>query len=215
MVKRILKRIFLSGRKNDFPYRYYLEKNKCIFIHVPKSAGTSILSALGKKEVFGRDHLPWYVYQKANNQKFQSYYKFSFVRNPWDRAYSAYSYLREGGNKRDDICLQSIIEKFKNFDDFVINGLQNGLLRNHPLFIPQSEFVVRANQELAVDFLGRYENIDNDFKIVADRLKIGEKLNRVNVSRSCGNKYFSEESVRVIKFIYAQDIDNFGYKFNR
>ena len=72
-----------------------------IFIHIPKVAGTSILSMLGKKYT-GRDHLPWYVYYTANPVYFQNAFKFSFVRNPWDRTFSAYRYLLAGGNQRGD-----------------------------------------------------------------------------------------------------------------
>lgn len=211
IMKKILAELAFLRSESQFPYRRYMKKNKCIFIHIPKSAGTSILSILGQSERKPRDHLPWYIYKKANRLKFDRYFKFAFVRNPIDRAYSAYSYLEKGGNLKADMFYIKEFEKFRGFDDFVVNGLGKGMYRNTPLFIPQSQYVVGNDQKLAVDYLGKFETIDEDFKYVADRLRLNNILPKVNSSQQKKEMELSREGVEVLENIYLQDFIRFGY----
>lgn len=214
--RNYLKKLAGAYHECRFPYRSYHKKNNCIFIHVPKAAGTSILWALGKKEG-ARDHLQWFVYYAANPAYFDAAFKFSFVRNPWARLLSAYDYLRNGGNGSGDLEIAPIIGQYENIDDFVINGLLRGVLRNHLLFLPQSEFVCKGNGDLAVDFLGRYERIDEDFVVVATQLGISPELPVLNKNKNSffyyREQYKSQEAIDSVRQIYAQDCCVFGYEY--
>lgn len=197
----------------NFPYRRYMDRHRCIFIHVPKAAGTSINKALGKKSELGRLHLPWYVYQKANPKKFREYFKFAFVRNPWDRAYSAYHYVMRGGNGKNDLDYREMFKAYKDFNDFVINGLGAGKFQNIPLFLPQVDFVLDFNQKIVVDFLGRYESLEHDFQVVARRLGLKNDLPKYNVNKRSHDLIpMNCQAIEVIGDIYQQDINFFGYQ---
>lgn len=214
-LRTLRKKVSQQKRTLQFPYAKYNKKNSCIFIHIPKVAGTSITDALadGKAQ---RNHLPWYVYYTANKTFFEQAFKFSFVRNPWDRALSAYNYLVSGGNKSTDLRVSEMVSKYSDFDDFVINGLGGGWFRNHLLFIPQSEFIVNGEQEIVVDFLGRFENIDEDFGEVLNSIGVDRKLDNKNSSkRSKDYKpyYKRTRSIEVISEIYAQDVKMFSYEY--
>jgi len=208
----------IKARKRElgFPYRDYHRRNGCVFIHIPKAAGTSILHALGKKGG-GRDHLPWYVYYTANPVYFRCAFKFAFVRNPWSRMLSAYEYLKGGGNHKADLETQKRISRYQDFDDFVVNGLALGDFRSHLMFIPQSEFVVNGDGKLAVDFLGRYETLGDDYLVVAERLNLKKELAECNRGPLCfvdyRKFYQCGRSVEVIYDIYRQDVAFFGYHF--
>lgn len=206
----------LKKREFSFPYHGYHRRNNCVFIHVPKSAGTSVLQALGKKNG-GRDHLPWYVYYTANPSYFAKAFKFSFVRNPWSKALSAYSYLKYGGNQKGDLEASKIINQYGDFDDFIINGLGRGHFRNHLLFLPQSEFVVNGAGNVVVDFLGRFENLEKDFLTVAKKLHLKHKIPITNQGVICHQGYRAayqkSEAVEVVGNIYSQDVRIFGYDF--
>lgn len=219
----IVDRILLAHRKIrsdvkqlSFPYARYEKKNNFIFIHIPKVAGTSILRAIGKQRG-GRNHLPWYVYKTANPVFFENAFKFSLVRNPWDRTLSAYRYLCRGGNRSSDISLSQKIRRYKDFSDFVRNGLGAGLYRNHLLFLPQSEFVVTGEGEIAVDFIGRYENLHGDCRFIFEKIGINpDQLEKKNSSGTIENYrrfYKMSDDVEIIDSLYKQDIRVFGYSF--
>ena len=200
-----------------FPYRTWMINMRCIFIHIPKTAGTSILRALGAPER-PRVHLPWYVYYIANEGRFAKYFKFAFVRNPWDRAYSAYNYLAQGGNQTTDIEVSEwITNNFPDFEAFLEHGLGSGIARSNHLFIPQSNYIVDYKGGLKVDCLGRVESIDKDFIEIKSRLHLVTSLERINVSETdrCAYRsaYRNPQSVEIISEIYAQDIRLFNYSF--
>lgn len=164
-----------------------------------------------------RDHLPWYVYYTANPHKFRKAYKFSFVRNPWDRALSAYLYLKTGGNQNSDLATAKLIRQYPSFESFVITGLGEGCFRNHLLFIPQSEFIVNAEGDIVVDFLGHFESLHKDIEPIRDTLQLKNELPSINKSmneRGCYRDYYkSSKSIDIIESVYRQDIKLFEYEY--
>ena len=79
----------LNGRWH-FPDCY--DQRRCIFVHLPKNAGNSINQTLFNG--FEPGHLPLNWYEQQCPQQFSQYFKFAFVRDPWNRVYSAWGYLR-------------------------------------------------------------------------------------------------------------------------
>lgn len=195
-----------------FPYRSYLDKHKCIFIHIPKTGGTSILEVLGKKGIYGRDHMPWYVYERSNGRKFHSYFKFSVVRNPVDRLYSAYSYIKKGGNGKSDLNLVQRVSAYKDFEDFVLGGLGGGVLRSAKVFMPQHYYLLDDVGQVCVDCLIKFENLEEGFSIVADRLDLKKNLPKLNASSEQSFSNISVEVADKIYELYKPDFDAFGYK---
>lgn len=212
IVKRFSRPLRRSLRQCRFPYRPFMDKHKCIFVHVPKTAGTSLLLALGDSGT-SRHHLPWHVYLSANPKKFNSYFKFSFVRNPWDRAWSAYSYLRSGGNKTTDLSVFELISQYENFDDFVVRGLGRGQFRSHLLFLPQSFYLVGPDGDIRVDFLGRVESFHSDYKSLCHSVGLKHDLcvTKANVSSAVETPFLSSLGADVLYELYREDVDLFGY----
>ena len=204
-------------RRINFPYRRHLVKNKCVFIHIPKNAGSSILKSLGASG--GRDHLPWYVYYTADPDLYKQYFKFCIVRNPWDRVLSSYRYLEKGGNQADDLKTAKIINKYGTFDSFVQNGLYEGYFRNHLLFLPQSEFILGPEGQAMVDFVGRFETLDGDYQVIRKKLNLSSELSWINKTpedtnpASYRNAYINSETIEVVSQIYKQDVNVFDYQF--
>src|SRR5690606_4582096 len=216
MLSEISSKLRGKYREFNFPCRRYMDKHKCIFIHIPKTAGTSIINAITQQPVSGRLHLPWYIYEKANPSKFARYFKFAFVRNPWDRTFSAYNYLMRGGNKSNDQIKTDQLRKYKDFDDFVINGLGTGMHRNIPLFLPQAQFIIGFDQQPAVDFIGRVENIEEDYGKIAEKLRSPKRLPEINISTSpiTDQPYRTPRAIESIHDLYRQDVELFRYSFS-
>lgn len=211
--------IINTSERLIFPFRLYMMRYKCIFIHIPKAAGTSVLELLTNGSM-SRDHLPWFVYYVANSKRFKSYYKFAFVRDPWERAYSAYRYLISGGNHSSDLIISREIKQFGTFDNFLIEGLGRGHFRSHLLFLPQSSFIIGNDARPVVNFLGRYETIRKDFKVIGQQLGINGTLphrNKTDADAKINPEliYHRNEAVDVITEVYKEDIKSFGYVFKK
>lgn len=207
---RVLRKLDKVMYGDDFPFTSNSNKKKFIFIHIPKSAGTSIRSALGELEE-GRRHLPWWVYYNSSYRKYNEYFKFSFVRNPYERAESAYKYLFSGGNNREDLDVSKVIQNYSSFYDFVKFGLHEGEMKNHPFFWDQKDYLFDWRGRLKVDYLGRFESLQHDFDIIcdclgADRSKL-EKINfgKPSVFGAC------QKSRKLLYEIYKNDFYALGY----
>ena len=87
---------------------------KLAFFHVPRTGGTSLIKAFGEhcnfvSQLGVHESLSnLYAEHLKNSDVLGSYYKFAFVRNPWDRLYSAFCYLNKGGINFDDTRVANI-----------------------------------------------------------------------------------------------------------
>ncbi len=213
---------------------------KCIFVHIPKTAGQSVeyffLRLLGLSWQqrtplllrFNADprlgperlaHLTAEEYVRCGHIdqiQFASFFKFSFVRNPWARLVSEYRY-------------RNYVNRI-SFKDFLTKGLPPaGPSDAYRHIVPQYDFLHDSKGRLLVDFVGRFENLQDDFDIVCSRLGITEStLPHVNQSKpghgslagqsgpaSHYSDYYDEETRGLVATMYSKDIDAFGYEFGK
>lgn len=196
----------LSG-KSGIPPEFL--KTNSLFIHIPKAAGSSLQHALFGGRVTG--HLPLWHYEHASEAFVDGAFKFSFVRNPIDRACSAYRYLRKTAAHSRDSGFAAVLNRYPSFDAFVRNWLcsENIWLQIH--FCPQWSFLCDKYGDLRMDFVGRYENLERDFSLVCDRLALDATLAHRNASAQQDGHDLSPDSRRRLERIYERDLDLFGY----
>ncbi|MEY8216329.1 MAG: sulfotransferase family 2 domain-containing protein [Colwellia sp.] len=222
-MKKLMKKLyqafapeFLKLRVNVYRHKRLVFSNKdfeCVFVHIPKTAGTSLQKTLFNFAHTG--HFRWDEYRAMNRKKFDNYYKFAFVRNPWDRVVSAYFYLNNGGgNEIDKKWSESVLAKYASFDEFVLNWLTLDNVKTWNHFVPQAEFIFDDKDHMRVDFCGRFENINEDFLVVSNKLGSERKLKDLNKS-SRGNyaQYYTAETKAVVAKVYERDIRLLGYSF--
>ncbi|MEZ9421680.1 sulfotransferase family 2 domain-containing protein [Vibrio breoganii] len=200
--------------KNDYPYRKYCHKFEAIFVHIPKCAGTSVLSMLMGDTLF-RDHLTYMEFKQANPYLYERYFKFCFVRNPYERLVSAYTYLSAGGNGKDDLYFKELFrEKYPSFEDFVLYFLDSSVIHEHKLFKPQYLYVCNIKKELMVDYVGKLENIDKDIIVIKKRLGISTDLIKANTSpKQDSSNYYTNKKVSDKVFeLYKHDFSVFEYE---
>lgn len=200
------------------PYSEVEDKNHIIFVHIPKTAGKAIFHTLFSADTIGHHALVWY--KTYNETKFNDYYKFAIVRNPWDRIVSAFYYLKQGGMIESDKAFAlKHLGQYDNFADFV-RGLEIPEYRRKILrwihFIPQCYFLCEeSGGSLMVDFLGKYETIDDDLKQICEhlRMRYGE-LEFVNKSDHRPYwEYYDRHTVEIVRDLYRRDIELFDYEF--
>jgi hypothetical protein len=187
---------------------------KCIFIHIPKAAGTSISKSLFKDLT---DHHTAFEYQIIFGKRdFNSYYKFAFVRNPWARLFSAYHYLKSGGwGWYEKQRAQDAFGRYDAFNDFVISWLNRETLNTFVHFWPQSRFVSDLRGRLCVNEIFYFENIEGDFAKLCNRLKIKSTLHRVNVTNAKHDyrANYTPEAIKKVAELYQKDVEMFKYNF--
>ncbi|WP_268035274.1 sulfotransferase family 2 domain-containing protein [Algoriphagus sp. PAP.12] len=162
-------------------------KHKCIFIHVPKAAGTSIervfledldldmdnrhallLGAstnisLGPRRIshlLAREYVSGHF---ISQELFESYFKFAFVRNPISRIYSTYKFLN--------------FDRYVDFDTFVskkIDRLSEDKM--YGFFMkPAYDYLFDENGKCLVDYIGKFESISVDFTNIISNINFFSK----------------------------------------
>lgn len=188
--------------------------HKCVFIHVPKCGGSSLCSALLEGRWPG--HLPYYWYQQQFPEHCARSFKFAFVRDPLERAYSAYAYLRGNNMSRRDHEAQALVASYRDFDDFVAQWLHPDNLRRQLHFVPQTDFLVDQMGRMSMDFLGRHEHIERDFRYLCERLGVDTLLPHLNVSLGRRNEpvreFCSLRTRRLVRRAYQRDYEVLGYE---
>lgn len=195
-------------------YEPCFDRHRCIFVHIPKSAGSSVAQGLFGQRTVG--HFPIRWHQTADPVRFADYFKFGFVRNPWDRLLSAYLYLQRGGAAKRDQGWSDFVRRFDSFDDFVRQWLNEENAQRSVLFLPQYRFVCDRFGMPCLDLIGRYENLQRDYQQIAARLGVTAQLPSINRSpdRQAYTEHYSARSRELVARVYARDIELFGYRFD-
>lgn len=198
--------------------------HKFVFIHIPKTGGTSIAHALAPYGIVLRGsqnrsslyfkHASAVDIERMLGEECASYFKFSVVRNPWDWAVSNYLFNRglhypwtrgTSYNVCPDIPAWAGDWPFKRWLAWWLKELQP----------QQSRMLTDRRGRLFVDHLMRFESINADFSELLTMLKIGhttlphKMLRPVHVDYSL---YYDRETWEMVAAHFGEDIDRFDYK---
>ena len=189
-----------------------------VFLHIPKTAGTSVRRALGG--FLEPLRLSWlgdgykhmtarHVAERYGNRIFERYFTFCFVRNPWERMVSFYTYHRQGNGSA---LAQSTIRYCRShaFTEFVEQYINRDLWQG-----PQLDWITLDDGTLAVDFVGRTERLQQDWLVVCERVGLpAVELPRRNGSRHGSyTSYYDARTRALVERAHARDIEAFGYRF--
>jgi hypothetical protein len=218
-------------------------KYKCIFIHIPKCAGSSIERALGHADnapnipdhrsirMLQQPALSWASVSEWDNlrhlalrirhaalpnpnplntltlsrRQYGDYFKFTIVRNPWARAFSWYgAWIRDPGNRKG-LRLQGDV----SFGEFLREHAGKGALRTQLSWLRDFE------GRVPIDFVGRFETLEQDFETLCTRLQIPHSP-LPHARKGGGDDYrlhYDDESKKTIASAYSEEIEQFGYSF--
>lgn len=202
------------------------EKHNYVYVHVYKVAGQSVKLALrrhhyrwmpGLNSHFARlIELPQaYSFRSLEAhstakeireflgpEKWDSMYSFSFVRNPWDWQVSLYHFIQT--NKFNS---QRGLVSSMTFDDYVKWRVEEDLHL-------QTSFIFDRHEKQLVDFVGRFENLSEDFAAVCRTIGVATSLPHENASKHDGyQKYYNDTTASLIAEAFKPDIEAFGYEF--
>ena len=211
-------------------------KHKFVFIAVPKTGTTSIREALTPfSDVCGvfdqnwssplRYHVPateLRVYFEERGWDWDSYFKFGFVRNPWDWMVSRWHFFKRVAsctNLEEDWQLE---EGMTLQEKRWLQDVMRTVIYNNPTF---REFIdsntelqsdkLTDGESVLVDFVGKFENLQEDFDHVCGRIKIPKQVLPVRnrTEHLAYRHYYDDGSVRIMRERFGNDIERFGYEF--
>lgn len=217
----------------------YSPRFKFLFVHIPKTGGTSLRAAL--KPLLYRDplyYLMWFPQRLSNwtghrtvtkfprhakivaaremlpQEVFAGLFKFSVVRNPWDMQVSSFHHLHKEH--------PGLVRGLTDFNAFVRHKLDPGRAPSALLDIsgtPQMDYLQGLHGDLLVDEVIYFENLEAGYRRIAG--KIGLKHPPVLPHRRKGRRqpdyrdYYAPETVELVAERYRKDIAAFGYAFDR
>ena len=230
-------------------------RHKFIFIHIPKCGGSSIENSLSKftkldlmnnprplsdEQIESRNlYVTGSLHRLARHlsareikalmkdQKFQDYYKFSIVRNPYSRLVSYYNFIRQlKSPDRKKLQVRLVLDS-DNFKDFVVNALQ---VEEINLFFNQHKYIFDEDENNLMDFIGKFENLSSDFEQIIQTIRSKENflfqifrsliasnnpsLPHINASKSANYKqYYDDELREKVEQACRKDLDLFDYHF--
>jgi hypothetical protein len=197
--------------------RWAFDRHRCIFVHVPKCAGISLVRSLFGDFDCGHTNLRRYQIMFAPAE-FNQYFKFTIVRNPYDRLVSAFLFLKKGGvNDKDKQWAEKNLAAYDTFDAFAREGLSKRNIRLALHFRPQSEFICVRKNRPGLDFFGYYENLPADFAFISRKLGINATLAEANRNASREKdyrQYYTDASRKIVADLYAADLRILGYDFD-
>jgi Sulfotransferase family len=225
-------------------------EKKFLFFHIQKTAGSSVARLLKSQAPDTRpflgqhDHALWA--KKYLAAEWDDYYKFAFVRNPWDRLVSWYQMIRHDGRllpwykrlpyemirqtgkvfpssqrflqkKHYKPLWQYVLRNSTNFEEFLFNctDIIGDVDGKRSFMYNQVDYVTDENGEIIVDFVGKYENLEQDVSAVLKALQLEDRpLPHVNKSHHGHySEYYTEETKKLVAERYSRDIKFFEYQF--
>ena len=197
-------------------------KRKFIFVHIQKTAGSSITQALHQIEGSERIAHPHSMINIIDMEVYRDYFAFCIVRNPYERLVSWWNMMLHKGIHND--FSHYLLTRASNFSQFldctdIIDETNDGkILAGLPypksIAFNQLDYIMAQDGRMAMDFIGRFENVTHDFDRICDRIGIKVDLPHVNAyQRSDYRGYFSAEDVSKVQAMCHRDLEYFGYEF--
>lgn len=195
----------VTKRANPFSSFYNLtisDEKKFVWFRVAKVGTRSIYAILNENHI----NLSVDQYNIKLQPKYADYFKFAFVRNPWDRIVSCYF------NKVVSQAYPAFKDCFGKDFDYFVDFINRTNLENADAHIKLQTALIPVNY---MDFIGKIENFEEDLKYVGQSL--GISINTIpQMNRSIHehySKYYTERTKKIIERKYKKDIKAFGYKF--
>jgi sulfotransferase famil protein len=205
--------------------------HKFLFVHVWKVAGTSIRESLRPfahdprstpaNKILRALRLPWTwptlkskvfdphipargLRDQLPRGVFQGFFKFGFVRNPWELLISRYHYIVQNPRHPLHTFVKSL-----GFPAYLEWLAQHDKRQ-------QKDFLVDEHGQLLVNFVGRFERIDADFREICQRLGICAPLKSLNNSRHDDYRtYYDRRAIQLVADSFRDDIERFEYTFDQ
>jgi hypothetical protein len=202
------------------------DRLRFVFVHIPRTAGTSVETALAP---YARGEIDFTAHQNTvldhkhataaelrelvGAATWRRYFTFSIVRDPWARMHSDYYFfrdvapqLRRGFNPMElHLTDMAAVHTFDGWLHACADQLD----------ISQSNYLTDAHGALLVDHVARFEDITEDFARICQRLGVDAALPCANRTRHGDHRHaYTPPGAALVARYAADDIARFGYRFD-
>jgi chondroitin 4-sulfotransferase 11 len=211
---------------------------RTIFVHIPKTAGTSVESVLGmhgdkadigirpyfnqqidREHLYGQDlqHMTAADLKQVLQQDgiFDSYFKFAIVRNPWDRLVSVFAWTNLKWANAQELTDKEFEASVRELHALFITARAAGQApRVGPHLWPQVHFLVDRDRKPLLNYIARHENLAADWARIRTHIGVNAELpSRMRSHHRPYQSYYSETTRAMVAEIYAEDIAALRYTF--
>lgn len=185
------------------------ENSKYVYYHNLKCATRTIIEFLSYHSKVNHSKFTWTTLPYSI--KWDNYFQFSFVRNPYDRLLSCFLDKTKKAIGRE--YETSYYKKYKdtNFKDFVMS-LSKYPWHHHDRHLALQTDLINLK---TTHFVGRFENLVNDFAYVRKILDLneGDLPRRNTTDHKHYREYYDAEMIDKVRYVYSADFERFGYEF--
>lgn len=223
------------------------EQHRFAYIHIPKTAGTSLMQAMRSAEIdlifaerglwdlihgrsdladilqtlrmcfrlstfteFPQQHLPARVLRAlTGEERWEKYFRFTFVRNPWDLVVSSYHFAKKHFSPSQfpaEPDVYAFLSRCDSFESFV-----RGFVA---IRCDMTSFFEDEDGRILVDFIGRFETFESDVAYIAQRVGATLLLPHENASDHVDYRdYYTKSTKNIVRDHFARDIERFNYSF--
>ena len=183
----------------------YAPNYNAIFFHINKCAGTSVERALG---VGDRYHRTVQVMQTlVASQVWDNAFRFSIVRNPWDRMVSMYRWRIE---RRQNIDGELTFPEWIRYAD-----AKEKPHAKLPFFGPQKAWLVDKRGNFGTHVILRFENLSEEWDVVQEALGCPDLELTNTTTHAPYTEYYDPASIATVGKWHAEDVAQWGYYFGQ
>ena len=192
--------------------------HKFVFVAINKTGSTTIHTSLSNlcsqdsKGLHPHSSLSQILHK---DNSISNYFKFAFVRNPWDRCMSIYFYRRKKYGQYKNTSFTKFIKELpdRTFLDWYHVNVTDPFAP--PVSLPQFFFLANKSEKISMDYIGRFENLQEDFDTICDKIGLPkQQLPHENKNKHKHyTEYYDEETKSIVAEKYAKDIEYFNYEF--
>lgn len=181
-------------------------EKKLIYIHIPKTGGTSVEKVLFDREN-SSEHVPIQYYKEYYPQYYADFYIVTFVRNPYTRMISVYNYYRAGGNKKGALD-QKLAEAFRRINSLDVFVDLFDYMKNLLHLKRQIDFIGAAYR---VDWIGRFETFNEDLQTLIVKFNIPRQIVHYRSAEYPDDIMVTKKFLEFVDEYYNEDFERFGY----
>lgn len=188
-----------------------LEKYKAIYFKGYRVASSSLTSVFYeacfdkpmKKTI---ESTKFKKFTNRKSKKYKNYFKFTFIRNPYDRCVSTYEMRGWYPDFKEykDITFKGFVKKIYKIPDEVAD-----------MHIKSQYLSFFEGGRQLVDYIGRFETLEKDYKKICKIIGIKplKLLHKNKSKRRLYQKYYDKETIKLVAQRYKKDLELFNYKF--